>query len=88
MRNPTLQQLNFDGNVIENEDCPNVEQHAKHWNLNEKQRQAFLLTGAALLQHIYASLKSNLTLTTKKVKRLNKTITNQLEILLSACNQF
>jgi hypothetical protein len=32
---------------------PSLQEQSRHWSLNEEQHHAFLLMGAALLQHIY-----------------------------------
>lgn len=37
-------------------DCPTLQQHSEKWELNEKQHCAFVLSGAAFLQHLYNNI--------------------------------
>ena len=40
---------------------PTLQQHSRKWGLNEKQHAAFLLSGAAFLQHLYKTVETSST---------------------------
>lgn len=52
-----LKARNLEKNVPEEPDSnfPSIQDHSKHWNLNEKQHSAFILCAAALLKHIWSA---------------------------------
>lgn len=63
-------------------DFPTLDEQSKHWTLNEKQHQAFLLGGAAFLQHISNANAIDPSQHTVSSKRITTAIKEHLKKLL------
>lgn len=81
------QEINCDGERCLDATFPTLQEHSKQWSLNEKQRLAFLLAGAALLKHIYMTVQSSQPTAPVPTKRLNASIIGWLEKILPVSGQ-
>ncbi len=68
--------------IILESNFPTLNEQSKHWSLNAKQHQAFLLAGAALLQHISKTNSIDPSNQTTSCRNLTTAITEHLNILL------
>ena len=66
---------------------PTIEEHSRHWTLNEKQHIAFVLMAAALLQHVFSANNGTEGLTTPDTINRITRIRSQLEEILPDSKQ-
>lgn len=66
---------------------PTLKQHAQAWLLNEKQWQAFVLAGAAILKYTYLNLQSNMNSSNIPIEKFSSSIIKWLDKILPSSGQ-
>ena len=74
---PTVLEANF----------PTIQEHSKHWTLNEKQHIAFVLIAAALLKHISEANKPDRSHVATQMGRISMNIDALLQAILPPSGQ-
>lgn len=70
-----------------NEWFPTLQQYSRKWRLNKKQHAAFLLSGAAFLQHLYKTAESTCTHTSEGASQIDLKLRCELQKLLPVGEQ-
>ena len=63
---------------------PSIQDHSKHWKLNEKQHSAFILCAAALLKHIWSANQEDETVYGYKCHQVSEDIKKHLAVIFSS----